>query len=154
MNNVTKEKDFTALVENPKKLKKAKEFFTFVFVGTSNTILEALIMNFLWWISGLYEGNINYLFKFITFIICSIVGYFMNQKLTFKSKNGLKDYFKYAIVLGFLSLLEAIVIAEFTKIHISFIPILLWANIVSVMASGLIGILNFFISKFLIFKVN
>lgn len=134
------------------KTKNFKEFLIFAFVGTSNTLLEAIVMNFLWWISGLYEGDINYLFKFITFVICSIAGYFMNQRLTFKSKSGLKNYFKYAILIGFLSFLEAVVIVQLTKIHVTFVSMLVWANIVSVIASTLIGLLNFFVSKFLIFK--
>ncbi len=129
-----------------------KEIIAFIFVGSSNTLLEIGTMNLLWWLTGIYTGNINYLFKAITFLICSTVGYFLNQKVTFKSKSGLKDYLKYAIVLACLSLIEAVIIAEFTKISVSFVSIETWANLISIVASFLTGILNFFISKFIIFN--
>lgn len=129
-----------------------KEIAAFIFVGTSNTLLEIGTMNLLWWLTGIYSGNINYLFKTITFLICSTVSYFLNQKVTFRSKSGLKDYLKYAAVLGCLSLIEAVIISEFTKISVSFVSIEAWANIISIIASFLTGILNFFISKFIIFN--
>lgn len=138
-----------------KKFGEVKQFLTFMFVGAVNTSLEILTLNILWWITGIYSGNINYIFKFIALIICSVVGYMMNKKLTFKSKeNNKKAYTRYAIIFALLSFIEAIIIVEMTKISVSFVSIALWANIVSFFASATTGIANFGIAKFFVFKDN
>ncbi|MGL5614785.1 MAG: GtrA family protein [Sarcina sp.] len=134
------------------KISKGKELLTFMFVGAVNTSLEILTLNILWWITGIYSGNANYIFKLIALGICSVVGYFMNKKLTFKSNNDDKAYFKYALIFGILSFIEAIMIAELTKIQVSAISIVLWANLVSFFASATTGIANFIITKFFVFK--
>lgn len=152
MNNVIDRKDMPFSMRGNKKFKGLKEIITFIFVGGSTTMLEVSTMNLLWWTTGIYKGNINYLFKFITFVICSTFGYFMNKRLTFKAKSSLKDYFKYSSFFAFLSIIEAIIIAKFTKYPVHFVPIEVWANIVTISASSLTGILNFFVAKFLIFK--
>lgn len=154
------EKNFSSEHENvsimevvKRKFSGIKEFLTFAFVGAVNTSLEILTLNFLWWATGLYKGNINYLFKFIALILCSIVGYSMNKKLTFKSKQeDKKTYIKYVVIFAFLSFIEAVMIAEMTKIPVRIIPIYIWANGVSFFASAVTGLANFVISKFIIFK--
>lgn len=131
---------------------KLKEVLTFMFVGAVNTSLEILTLNILWWITGIYSGNANYIFKLVALGICSVVGYFMNKKLTFKSNNDDKAYFKYALIFGILSCIEAVMIAELTKIPVPAISIVLWANLVSFFASATTGIANFIITKFFVFK--
>lgn len=107
-----------------KGLKDIRQVLIFALVGAVNTGLEILILNFFWWITGCYKGNINYLFKFIAFILCSVLGYLMNKKFTFKSREeDKKAYVKYAIIFATLSFIESVIIAEMTKIQMKIIPI-------------------------------
>lgn len=62
------------------------EFIKYASIGALNVLIDFLVLNLLWFLTGRYSGNINYLFKLISFSIYSINGYLLNRKFTFKTK--------------------------------------------------------------------
>ncbi len=59
------------------------EFIKYASIGALNVLIDFLVLNLLWFFTGMYSGTINYLFKLISFSIYSINGYFLNKKLIF-----------------------------------------------------------------------
>lgn len=133
------------------KLNSILQFISYASVGASNVIIDIIVLNILWKITGKCTGNVNYLFKFISFLIYSTTGYLLNKHVTFKSNGGIKAYFKYVALLAVLSAIDAIIIVHLTLIPID-IPITFWSNICALLASMTTGILGFLINKFLIFS--
>ncbi len=128
------------------------QFITYTLVGTSNVIIDLIVLNVLWAISGHYLGEINYFFKLISFSIYSTTGYFLNRKFTFKTKACAKSYFSYISLLAVLSFLDAIILVKLTQIHIFHIPRELRANASALFAAMITGIFGFIINKTIIFK--
>ncbi len=102
--------------------------------------------------TGRYSGNINYLFKLISFSIYSINGYFLNRKFTFKTKNS--SYIQYASVIGIAAILNGIILSNLSSYNLLNVSQVLWSNISALIASMGTGILSFLINKFFIFKTN
>ncbi len=53
------------------------EFIKYASIGALNVIIDFSVLNLLWFLTGLYSGNINYLFKLISFLIYSVNGYIL-----------------------------------------------------------------------------
>ncbi|MCS4526205.1 GtrA family protein [Clostridium botulinum] len=106
----------------------------------------------LWFLTGRYSGNINYLFKLISFSIYSINGYLLNRKFTFKTKNS--PYIQYASVIGIAAILNGIILSTLSSYNLLNVSQVLWSNISALIASMGTGILSFLINKFFIFKKN
>lgn len=136
-----------------KKLNTLLQFIYYALIGGSTFLIDIMVMNILWKVTGKSIGNINYIFKLISFIIYSSIGYQLNKKITFKSDNSNKSsYFKYASVVGILSLVDAIVVSNLTQLNIWSINNTLWANICNFGSSATTGIIGFLINKLVIFK--
>lgn len=43
------------------------EFIKYASIGALNVLIDFLVLNLLWFLTGRYSGNINYLFKLISF---------------------------------------------------------------------------------------
>lgn len=127
------------------------QLISYGLIGGSNFIIDIVVLNILWRVTGKFSGNINYLFKFISFCIYSTTGYLLNKHITFKSKGSFDAYFKYVGLLGLLSAIDAFIIVHLTVMPVN-IPIYIWSNICALLASMTTGILGFLINKFLIFK--
>lgn len=130
------------------------QFICYILVGSSNFILDEIILNTLWFISGRSIGTINYLFKLISFCIYSTNGYFLNKRYTFKNQNEDPSYIEYISLLALLSAVDAIIVSKFTTHNIFMIDNALWANICNLFACATTGIVGFLINKFVIFKKN
>jgi putative flippase GtrA len=142
---------FHDLIRN-KKLNSLIQFISYICVGGINFLIDIAILNLLWFLTGRYTGEINYLFKFISFCIYSTTGYFLNRKITFRSSGNISSYIRYLALLGFLSALDAVIIVHLTQIHIESIPVQIWSNYCVLIAGMSTGILGFLINKFVIFK--
>lgn len=128
------------------------QFITYTMIGTSNVLIDIIVFNLFWAITGHYAGRINYLFKIISFAIYSTTGYLLNKNYTFKTKGKPASYFQYISLLAFLSFLDAVMIANFT-IHRPFgLRRRTWGNICVLLAAMITGIFGFLINKFYIFK--
>lgn len=127
------------------------EFISYATVGASNVLIDILVFNLLWKITGHSIGNINYLFKLISFSIYSTTGYLLNKNMTFKSSGEKGAYFKYASLLAFLSFLDAALIVKLTRFNIFHIKHILWNNICVLFAAMATGLLGYIINKFFIF---
>lgn len=134
------------------KSKPILQFICYVLVGASNFILDEIVLNILWFVTGRSVGKINYLFKFISFCIYSTNGYILNKKVTFKKQNKNSSYIDYVSVLALLSAIDAIIVSKFTIHNIFRLPRPLWANICNLTASATTGILGFLINKYIVFK--
>ncbi|GKU25655.1 GtrA family protein [Clostridium folliculivorans] len=139
-------------MEENSKLKAIIQFITYSLVGSSNVIIDLIVLNILWTVTGLTVGRINFLFKLISFCIYSTSGYLLNKKFTFKSESKSSSYFGYVSLLGILSFLDAVIIANLTRHNIFHIHRFFWANISAFLAAMLTGILGFIINKFVIFN--
>ncbi|NFM25919.1 GtrA family protein [Clostridium sporogenes] len=128
------------------------EFIEYVSIGALNVIIDFSVLNLLWFFTGLYSGNINYLFKLISFSIYSINGYTLNKKFTFKTKNS--SYIQYASVIGIAAILNGIILSNLSSYNLLNISQVIWSNISALIASMSTGILSFLINKFFIFKKN
>ncbi len=127
------------------------EFISYATVGASNVLIDILVFNFLWKVTGHSVGNINYLFKLVSFSIYSTTGYLLNKNMTFKSSGEKGAYLKYASLLAFLSFLDAALIAKLTRLNIFHIKHILWNNICVLFAAMATGLLGYIINKFFIF---
>lgn len=136
---------------NKRFIKNIIEFISYATVGASNVLIDILVFNVLWRITGHSIGNINYLFKLISFSIYSTTGYLLNKNMTFKSSGEKGAYFKYASLLAFLSFLDAALIVKLTKFNIFHIKHILWNNICVLFAAMATGLLGYIINKFFIF---
>ncbi|NFV12898.1 GtrA family protein [Clostridium sp. FAM 1755] len=128
------------------------EFIKYVSIGVLNVIIDFSVLNLLWFFTGLYSGNINYLFKLISFSIYSINGYTLNKKFTFKTKNS--SYIQYASVIGIAAILNGIILSNLSSYNLLNVSQVIWSNISALIASMSTGILSFLINKFFIFKKN
>ncbi|MGO5093818.1 GtrA family protein [Clostridium sporogenes] len=128
------------------------EFIKYVSIGALNVIIDFSVLNLLWFFTGLYSGNINYLFKLISFSIYSINGYTLNKKFTFKTKNS--SYIQYASVIGIAAILNGIILSNLSSYNFLNVSQVIWSNISALIASMSTGILSFLINKFFIFKKN
>ncbi|WP_125152085.1 GtrA family protein [Clostridium rectalis] len=130
-------------------MKTLKQFILYAAIGTSNVIIDFIILNILWKITNMYSGYINILFKFISFMFYSINGYYLNKKYTFKLEGA---YIKYASILGIAALLNSLILSTLSLYNRFNIPQILWCNICALIASICTGIISFLINKKLIFK--
>lgn len=128
------------------------QFISYTIVGASNVLIDLLVFNVLWKVTGHSHGNINYLFKFISFCIYSTTGYLLNKNVTFERNDTKNSHLKYVSLLAFLSFLDAVIISKLTLFHPSHIRHFYWNNLSVLFASIITGILGFIINKFLIFK--
>ncbi|AJD30518.1 MULTISPECIES: GtrA family protein [Clostridium] len=126
------------------------EFIKYASIGALNVLIDFLVLNLLWSFTGMYSGNINYLFKLISFSIYSINGYFLNKKFTFKTKDS--SYIQYASVIGIAAILNGIILSNLSSYNLLNVSQVLWSNISELIASMGTGILSFLINKFFIFK--
>lgn len=126
------------------------EFIKYASIGALNVLIDFLVLNLLWSFTGMYSGNINYLFKLISFSIYSINGYFLNKKFTFKTKDS--SYIQYASVIGIAAILNGIILSNLSSYNLLNTSQVLWSNISALIASMGTGILSFLINKFFIFK--
>lgn len=133
-------------------LKSIVQFITYALVGASNVIIDILVLNILWAVSGVYLGEINYFFKLISFMIYSTTGYFLNRKFTFKIKACVKSYFSYISLLAVLSFLDAIILVKLTEVNPLSLPPEICANASALIAAMLTGVFGFVINKTVIFK--
>lgn len=128
------------------------EFISYSIVGASNVAIDLAVFNILWRITGHSQGNINYLFKLVSFLIYSTTGYLLNKHVTFDSKGDKESHLKYVCLLAVLSLLDAVIISNMTVIKPHHIRRLFWNNFSVLLASMLTGIVGFIINKFFVFK--
>ncbi|MBO0562101.1 GtrA family protein [Clostridium botulinum] len=126
------------------------EFIKYASIGALNVLIDFLVLNLLWFFTGMYSGTINYLFKLISFSIYSINGYFLNKKFTFKTKDS--SYIQYASVIGIAAILNGIILSNLSSYNLLNVSQVLWSNISALIASMGTGILSFLINKFFIFK--
>ncbi|WP_034869521.1 GtrA family protein [Clostridium lundense] len=131
------------------KIKNLKEFIFYVLIGGINFIIDFTILNILWKITHLYEGYVNIIFKTISFIICSLNGYNLNKKYTFKADGS---YIRYASVLGLSNIADAFLLSILSMHNILGISPVAWSNISNFIAYASTGTIVFIINKFLIFK--
>lgn len=140
---------------NSKKHNSIRQFITYTLVGCSNTIIDFIVMNLLWFMSDMYLGNINYIFKAISFSIYSTTGYLLNKKYTFNTtKNNKSPYIQYVSLAGIITIVDTILIAKITQYQIFDISDALWANIVNLGVCAVIGFIGFLINKYIIFNNN
>ena len=90
------------------------QFISYAIIGGSNVLIDLSVFNILWKVTGLSQGNINYLFKLISFSIYSTTGYLLNKNVTFESNGTKSSYLKYVSLLAFLSFLDAVLISKLT----------------------------------------
>lgn len=128
------------------------QFITYALVGASNVIIDILVLNILWAVSGHYLGEINYIFKLISFSIYSTTGYLLNRKFTFKTKACAKSYFSYISLLAVLSFLDAIILVRLTELNPFHLPPEVCANASALFAAMITGVFGFVINKTIIFK--
>ncbi|EJO5346115.1 GtrA family protein [Clostridium botulinum] len=126
------------------------EFIKYAFIGSLNVLIDFLVLNLLWFFTSIYSGNINYLFKLISFSIYSINGYLLNSKFTFKTNKN--SYIQYASVIGIAAILNAIILSNLSSFNLLNISQVLWSNISALIASMSTGVLSFLINKFFVFK--
>ena len=136
------------------KFKQLIQFLSYTSVGASNVLIDIIVLNTLWGVSGIYTGKINYFFKLISFCIYSSTGYLLNKHITFQSNGGFKAYIKYVSLLAGLSSIDAVMIVHLTVIHFNNIPVKIWSNLSILIAAMSTGIIGFIINKFLIFSKN
>ena len=134
------------------KLNPIIQFITYALVGASNTIIDIIVLNILWALSGHYIGEINYLFKLISFSIYSTTGYLLNRKFTFKTKACAKSYFSYISLLAVLSFLDAVLLVHLTQLNPFHLPPEICANASALFAAMLTGVFGFIINKTIVFK--
>ncbi|MDD7792967.1 GtrA family protein [Clostridium sp. 'White wine YQ'] len=128
------------------------QFITYALVGASNVIIDLIVLNILWFASGMYIGRINYLFKLISFAVYSTTGYLLNRKYTFKTKASIKSYFSYISLLAVLSLMDAIILVKLTRLNPFHLHRGLNANLSAFTAAMATGLIGFIINKFIIFR--
>lgn len=135
------------------KMKKGSlyQFVLYACIGGVNVALDFAVMNLLWHFSGRYSGNINYLFKSISFIAYSTNGYFLNKKLTFNAEGNSSSYLKYMSVLGAAMIANAFILSNLTMYNLLDTSPALWANICQLIASMTTGIASFLANKFFVF---
>lgn len=131
------------------KIKDLREIIFYIIIGGSNFVIDFTILNLLWGITHLYKGYVNILFKTFSFIICSINGYSLNKKYTFKTEGS---YIKYASVLGISNIMDAFLLSILSMHNILGISQIAWCNISNFIAYASTGILGFIINKLFIFK--
>ncbi|WP_238903051.1 MULTISPECIES: GtrA family protein [Clostridium] len=138
-----------------KSLSKIKTFLQlacYALIGTSNIIIDVIVLNILWHLTGLYSGNINYFFKFISILVYSTSGYFLNRKFTFKAKASNKSYFRYVSLLFVLGIFDAKLLMLLNDMNPLKLQLNLCANFAAVFSSIITGSLGFVINKMIIFK--
>ncbi|WP_251860567.1 GtrA family protein [Clostridium sp. Marseille-Q2269] len=128
------------------------QFIKYASIGVLNVLIDFLILNLLWFITGIYSGNINYLFKVISFSAYSMSGYFLNRKFTFKSNSS--SYIQYASVIGIAAILNSIILSNLSSYNLLNVSQIIWSNISALIASMCTGILSFLINKLFVFKKN
>lgn len=130
------------------------QFITYALVGLSNVIIDIIVLNILWKISGHYIGHSNYLFKFISFSIYSTTGYLLNLKFTFNTKASFKSYISYVSLLAVLAFIDAILLVKISILNPLHLSHELAANSADLFAAMATGVFGFIINKILIFKKN
>lgn len=138
------------------------QFIIYSLVGTTNIIIEIIILNILSFTTGITSGKMLFVFNIISFSIYSISSYKLNKKFTFKETSPEKGYLQYASVLFFSMLLNSFMLVLLTSRN-PLIPLLhhhrniihlnhLWFNISILIDSTIVGLLGFLINKFFVFN--
>jgi len=145
------------------------QFFKFIVVGFMNTAIDFLVLNFLMWQTGIYQGKWIISLNAISFSIAISNSYFWNKYWTFRAKGpavaplemsqflivsligtvinsgvifGLTTYIPPAFGLG----------RELWPVSNALRSAAGWANFAKVMATGLSLIWNFLGYKFVVFR--
>lgn len=143
-------------------LKSIAELIKYALVGSTNIIIDILIINILSYTTGITSGKMLFIFNIIAFSIYSVSGYILNKNFTFKGTSRPKAYIQYASVLFFSMIFNSILLVLLTSYNplITLIPnepdIIklnhLWLSLSILINSVVIGLLGFLINKFFIFN--
>ena len=143
-------------------LKSIAELIKYALVGSTNIIIDILIINILSYTTGITSGKMLFVFNIIAFSIYSVSGYILNKNFTFKGTSRPKAYIQYASVLFFSMIFNSILLVLLTSYNplITLIPnepdIIklnhLWLSLSILINSVVIGLLGFLINKFFIFN--
>jgi len=130
-----------------------KQFIKFATVGIINTGLDLIFLNFLIWLTGIYQGGWLGLLNFIAFSLATINSYFLNKFWTFK-KRGVNFFFQFfAISLVGCAINTSIVYFVATFVPPFFgVSQLLWVNIAKLLAILISMCWNFIGYKFWVFR--
>ncbi|MFA9398264.1 MAG: GtrA family protein [Clostridiaceae bacterium] len=126
------------------------EFIKYALVGSSNVLIDFIILNTLMHFTGIYQGSYLILFNIASFLIYSTNGYILNKKFTFKSEKA--SYFLYILVLGSAMIVNSLILFALSVNNTFSLDQVLWANISKLIASITSGIVSFLINKFLVFN--
>lgn len=145
-----------------KKIQSLTQLIKYALVGSTNIIIDVIILNILSYTTGITRGKMLFVFNLIAFSVYSICSYKLNKKFTFRETSHKKAYFKYASVLFLSMILNSIMLFLLTRhnplihhIH-GRINIMrlnhLWLNICILIDSITIGTIGFLINKFYVFN--
>jgi putative flippase GtrA len=134
------------------------QFFRFAVIGSLNTVLDFLIVNFLAFIFGVYQGINIIVINTTSFIIVVTVSFLLNKKWTFNDRRGglkTKKQYIFFFTITFVGLIinNSIVYLLTTIIGPQFgFSIFIWLNFSKAVAIAIALFWNFFNYKYLIFK--
>lgn len=146
-------KDF--IKKNPSIL----QFIKFSLIGGLNTIIDFGVLNFLMWLTRIYQGPLILLFNTISFTTAVINSYFWNKYWTFqeKEKKGIPvQFFKFLIISIIGAIINGGIVFSVTTYISPFFGLSheLWANLAKVVATAAGLIWNFIGYKFWAFKIK
>ena len=128
---------------------KYREVWLYLFFGFMTTLVNILFYELL---VGLF--NINYLISnVIAWIISVIFAYIVNKKYVFESKtqtkkDGLKELFSFSLARVFSLGIDMIIM------YVGVSILLINDTIIKIVSNVIVIIVNYFFSKFIIFKKN
>jgi putative flippase GtrA len=147
-----------------KKIQSLTQLIKYALVGSTNVIIDIIILNILSYSTGITRGKMLFVFNLIAFSVYSICSYKLNNKYTFRGSvtSHRKAYFQYASVLFISMILNSIMLYLLTRhnplihhLHRRINPMRLnhlWFNICILIDSVTIGSLGFLINKFFVFN--
>ena len=142
-----------------KKYPSILQFIKFSLIGGLNTIIDFSVLNFLMWLTKIYQGSLILLFNTISFTIAVINSYLWNKYWTFqeKGRKGIPVQFLKFLTISIIGVaINSSIVFSITT-FISPIPGFsrgIWANLAKAIATIVGLIWNFLGYKFWAFKIK
>ena len=131
------------------------QFAKYGLIGVLNTLLDFGILNFLSYLTKIYQGFWLIVFNFFAFFAANINSYFWNRYWTFEKTDRAKtqEFFKFFIVsvIGFL--LNSFILWSITSVSPMFnLSAPQWENVAKALGTIAYLLWNFFGYKIFVFK--
>lgn len=140
---------------------KHKEIILYIFFGAVTTLVDLLVF---WLFDFIFDGGLYLLSTLIAWAVATLFAYFVNKLFVFESRSFnastvLREALEFfgarvfSLAVSELGMVLFVDVMGFERIAFTFIGVLITGNLIAkAILSVIVIILNYFFSKFIIFK--